>query len=141
MPKLYFYDAGLAAYLLGISSAEQITVHPLRGALFESFIISELLKMRFNRGMASNLYFWRNNTGDEIDVVAENGDILHPLEIKSGQTVVDDFFSGLKKWRKFAAGVGDRNILIYGGSGNQKRSDTDVLSWRSLAEIEGIITG
>lgn len=141
MPKLYFYDTGVVAYLLGISSSEQLAVHPMRGAIFETFVISELLKMRFNLGLQSNLYFWRNNTGDEIDVLVEDGDRLHPIEIKSGQTVVSDYFSGLIKWRKIAGTTGKRGTLVYGGKNNQLRADVDVISWQHLTELEGMATG
>jgi hypothetical protein len=141
MPKLYFFDTGIVAYLLGISSSEQIAVHPMRGAIFETFVISELLKMRFNLGLQSNLYFWRNNTGDEIDVIVEDGDRLHPIEIKSGQTVVSDYFSGLIKWRKISGTTGSGEVLVYGGEKNQRRADVDVISWRHLPELERMATG
>ncbi|NDE74058.1 MAG: ATP-binding protein, partial [Betaproteobacteria bacterium] len=90
-PKLYFHDTGLAAYLMGIQDANHLSIHPARGALFENLVISELLKQRFNQGLPSNLYFWRNNTGDEVDLLIEQGDFLVPVEIKSGQTFNADF--------------------------------------------------
>ncbi|MDQ8209510.1 DUF4143 domain-containing protein [Coraliomargarita sp. SDUM461003] len=86
-PKIYFYDVGLAIRLLGIESPQQLDTHPLRGALFENWVILELLKGRFNLGLLNNLSFWRNNTGHEIDVLMDRGGQLIPIEIKSGQTV------------------------------------------------------
>ncbi|MBI4838660.1 MAG: ATP-binding protein, partial [Nitrospirae bacterium] len=77
-PKLYFYDTGLAAWLLNIQDAGHLSVHPARSSLFESLVVSELLKARFNRGLVSNLFFWRDNTGIEVDIVAEKGDRLIP---------------------------------------------------------------
>lgn len=141
MPKLYFYDTGIAAYLLGISSAGQMEVHPMRGPLFETFVISEMLKMRYNSGLPSNLYFWRDSAGDEIDVIVEEGGMLHPVEIKSGQTVAKDYFDSLIKWRKITGTTGRREVVVYGGKSNQRRADVEVISWRNLPELEALSTG
>ena len=81
-PKLYFLDTGLAAWLLGIQSKDQISIHSMRGALFEGWVLQELLKARYNHALVSNLYFWRDNTGNEIDILLENGERLRPIEIK-----------------------------------------------------------
>jgi len=94
-PKLYFYDAGLAAWLLNIQDAAHLALHPQREGLFECLIASELLKCRFNKGLPPNLYFWRNNKGDEIDLIVDRGEELIPVEIKSGRTLNADFFSAL----------------------------------------------
>lgn len=94
-PKLYFYDSGLLAYLLGISSPEMVNIHSHKGALFETWVISELLKGRMHRGLKEHFYFWRDNVGHEIDCLAERGDRLLPIEIKAGKTVSTDFFKGL----------------------------------------------
>ena len=134
-PKLYFFDTGLAAWLLGINDPKQISIHAMRGPLFESLAISELLKGRFNKGLASNLYFWRDNTGNELDVIAEQADRLIPIEIKSGQTVTQDYFTGLKKWRTFAGASAGPAFVIYGGNESQKRSGVEVLPWRDLVNL------
>ena len=98
MPKLYFYDVGLVAWLMGIREPEQITTHPLRGEIFETFIISELMKSRFNHGERADLYFWRDSNGNEVDVIFDQGGKLMPLEIKSGKTLTKESTAGLKKW-------------------------------------------
>ncbi|HLE16782.1 MAG TPA: DUF4143 domain-containing protein, partial [Syntrophales bacterium] len=134
-PKLYFFDTGLASWLLGINDVKQISIHAMRGPLFESLAISELLKGRFNKGLASNLYFWRDNTGNEMDVIAEQADRLIPIEIKSGQTVTQDYFTGLKKWRTFAGASAGPAFIIYGGNESQKRSGVEVLPWRDLVNL------
>lgn len=137
-PKLYFYDTGLAAWLQGIQSAEQLITHPARGALFETWVVAELIKYRFNAALTSNLYFWRDSTGNEVDVLIENADKLTPIEIKSGQTIASDFFDGLRKFSAMAKADVPRSALIYGGSQNQKRENTDVISWmntKNLSEI------
>lgn len=129
-PKLYFVDTGLAAFLLGIRDPEQLSIHAARGALFENFVISELLKRRYNQGLPSNLYFWRNNTGEEVDVVIEQGEQLMPVEIKSGQTFHTDFLAGLKRWTQFAGDAALPPQLVYGGDDNMLRSGVAVQSWR-----------
>src|SRR3989338_1729832 len=126
-PKLYFYDTGLAAWLLGINDAKQMSIHSMRGALFENLMISELLKGRFNKALASNLYFWRDNTGNEIDVLIEKTGTLIPVEIKSGQTVTKDYFTGLKKWLTIADATAGSPYVIYGGNEGQKRLGIEVL--------------
>jgi predicted AAA+ superfamily ATPase len=134
-PKLYFYDTGLASWLLSIQDAAHLSIHPLRGPLFESFIVSELLKGRFNRGLKANLFFWRDNLGNEIDVVIEKGEQLIPLELKSGQTITADYFKGLNQWSKISGpSLGDP-YLVYGGDENQKRSGVNVLSWKAISEL------
>jgi predicted AAA+ superfamily ATPase len=132
-PKLYFYDTGLAAFLLGIRDAEHLSIHSARGALFENFVVSELLKNRYNQGLASNLYFWRNNTGDEVDVVIEQGEKLMPMEIKSGQTFNADFLTGINKWMKIAGDAALTAQLVYGGSENMTRNGVEVRSWKQIS--------
>jgi predicted AAA+ superfamily ATPase len=89
---LYFLDTGLLSYLVRIRSAEDIRIHAQYGSIFESFIISELLKGYLNMGEEPSIYFWRDSTGNEIDVIIDQGRNLTPLEIKAGQTIASDFF-------------------------------------------------
>lgn len=132
MPKLYFYDTGLASYLLGIQNPDQLSTHAQRGALFEAFVVAEFLKRRLNEGLPSNLYFWRNNTGDEIDLLIEHGSELQPIEIKSGQTFTADFLKPLLKWMKIADASVRAPLLVYGGDEALRIRDIDVMSWRGL---------
>jgi len=134
-PKLYFYDTGLVAWLIGIHEKSQLILHPLRGALFETWAVSELLKGRFNRGLPSNLFFWRDSTGNEVDVLIDCGLTLEPLEIKAGQTVTSDSFVGLRKWSALAEKTAGRARLVYGGDEYQERQDVDVIPWRKIARI------
>lgn len=138
-PKLYFYDTGLASWLLGIQSKSQLMLHPQRGALFETWLVAELLKVRFNNGLPSNLFFWRDNTGNEVDVVIDKGLTLEPLEIKSGQTVSTDSFAGLRKFCKLAGETAGRARLLYGGNERQMRQDVDVIPWADVAGVEKIL--
>jgi len=136
-PKLYFHDTGLAAYLMGIQDANHLSIHPARGALFENLVISELLKQRFNQGLPSNLYFWRNNTGDEVDLLIEQGEYLMPVEIKSGQTFNADFLTGLTKWMRYAGATALPAQLVYGGDDTMTRQGVQVRSWRNLKDLQG----
>ncbi|HFD86152.1 MAG TPA: ATP-binding protein [Gammaproteobacteria bacterium] len=128
-PKLYFLDTGLASWLLGIQNSEQLATHVQRGALFETWVISELLKARYNAGETSNLYFWRDRSGHEVDLVIDHGTHLSPLEIKSGQTINRDYFKGLDFWRKLADESAGKAWLVYGGDSRQTRTDVTILPW------------
>jgi predicted AAA+ superfamily ATPase len=133
-PKLYFIDQGLACWLLGIRSSELLAIHPLRGAIFESCIVSECLKARYNRGLPADLYFWRDNNGLEADIVFERGRKLQPVEIKSGQTITGDYIrSGLRAAR-FAAEEALQPWLIYGGDDSYERGGVTVMSWRDCTQ-------
>lgn len=129
MPKLYFYDAGLVSWLLGIRTTEQLETHPLRGSIFETFIVSELAKSMLNRGEKPSLFFWRDSNGNEIDVVAEQGTSLVPIEIKSGKTLTEDSFSGLRKWCALAGNTASHPALIYGGNDSYSQRGIAVSSW------------
>ncbi len=127
-PKLYFHDTGLAAWLLSIETEKAMNLSPMRGPLFENLIISEILKSRYNQAKRSNLHFWRDRAGHEVDLVIDKADGLTPIEIKSGQTLTADSFKGLNWWKKLA-GKND-SFLIYGGDNSYERSGTSVISWQ-----------
>jgi uncharacterized protein len=131
-PKLYFYDVGLACWLLGLRTANQVSRDPLWGSLFENFIVMEALKDRFNAGESAEMYFYRDSEGNEVDLLLPTGGKLHALEIKAGATVNPDYFKGLKNFAanypQALAGGG----VIFGGEQGQSRSDWPVYTWRSL---------
>lgn len=129
MPKLYFYDTGLACSLLGLQKAEQLVSHHMRGNLFENLIINEFIKNRFNQGLPHNLYFWRDNIGHEIDLLVDTGKKLVPVEIKSGKTVTPEYFSGLEYYNKISGQ--SMGMVIYAGDTQQTRSKgITVLPWK-----------
>lgn len=129
-PKLYFHDTGLAAWLLDIRDPAQLETHPSRGALFESLLISEWLKQRYNRALPGNAFFWRDNTGNEIDLLLEHGRRLQPVEMKSGQTPSGDYFSALRKWLALAGPRARRPVVVYGGERGMQREGVRLLPWR-----------
>ncbi|MCX7634884.1 MAG: ATP-binding protein [Syntrophales bacterium] len=138
-PKLYFYDTGLAAWLLNVKDADHLSIHPMRGALFESLVLGEMLKARFNRGKVSNLFFWRNNLGIEIDVLIEKGDALVPVEVKSGKTITQDFFTGINKWQNIAGPSSKEAYLVYGGDQRYTRSGITIIPWDKVEDEEALL--
>jgi predicted AAA+ superfamily ATPase len=137
MPKLYFYDVGLASALLGVQEAGQLEFHPFKGGLFENMVVVELLKQRLNKGKLNNMYFWRNSKGNEIDIVIDNFDELIPIEIKSGKTITNDYFKGLKYWNNLTGFSGGK--VIYGGNDYQKRSNgMEIIPFELITEINSI---
>lgn len=131
-PKLYFYDVGLACWLLGLRNADQVARDPLLGSLFENLVIMEALKTRFNQGESGEMYFFRDATGNEVDLLIPAGRKLRAVEIKAGATVNADYFRGL---RSFAASFPDAlegGSVVYGGDADQSRSDWPVIGWQRL---------
>lgn len=129
-PKLYFYDVGLAAYLIGIQNADQLQAHPLRGALFENMMVAEAFKQQYNHGQSQPISFFRDSQGNEVDLLIETGAGLRAYEIKSAQTIGSDFFKGLDYLKKLNVPIASTH-LIYGGEENQIRSSHKVQSWRT----------
>jgi len=132
-PKLYFLDAGLAAWLLGIRNAETLETHAARGPLFESWVIGELYKQRLNAGQPLDLYFWRDSTGYEVDLIIETATGLKPVEIKSGSTYSPDWTSGLHRWQALAGADSLKPALVYGGDQSYEREGLEVWGWKDVA--------
>jgi uncharacterized protein len=134
MPKLYFLDTGLMAYLLGIRDADTLSTHASRGALFETLVVSEWIKRQFNAGQVAELYFWRDNVGHEVDLLIPHGNQFMLVEIKSGSTFSNDWTVAL---RKLSALFGDAALppgIVYGGEGQYERDGCHVAGWQALAE-------
>jgi predicted AAA+ superfamily ATPase len=134
-PKLYFLDVGLMAWLLGIRDVAVIATHAARGALFETYVISELVKQRFNTGRPADLYFWRDNIGHEVDALYETPLGLQAVEIKSGSTFASDWPASARKWQNFAGDEALRPVIVYGGKGGYEREACRVVGWRELQDF------
>jgi hypothetical protein len=133
-PKIYFYDTGLASYLLRIKP-EQMSTHYLNGGLFETMIISDLFKSYYNRGIVPRIYFWRDRTGREIDCILDEGVDLVPIEVKRGHTINQSFFKNLTFWNELSDTDPEKNYIVYGGDVQQQRSKGSVLGWRKTDAI------
>ncbi|MDA3953996.1 MAG: ATP-binding protein [Bacteroidales bacterium] len=130
-PKLYFYDTAIACSLLRIYNLDHIVNHPLRGALFECLIVSEMIKKQMHQGMDINLYYWRDKTGREIDLLIDEANQVVPVEIKAGKTIHNEFFKNIRYWLKLSGEKSGK--VIYAGDSDQKRSEgIDVISWKNI---------
>jgi predicted AAA+ superfamily ATPase len=134
-PKLYFYDVGLAAYLLGIENSRQIATHPLKGGLFENLVILEALKSRYNRAKRSNLFFYRDSNGNEVDLIYTLANRLVAVEIKAGETVSRQFFTSLSKLRKLLPEQIAGEVLVYGGDSQQVRQQVRVTFPQAFVQV------
>ena len=148
MPKMYFYDTGLACSLLNIRNEEQLKEHYLKGGLYENMVITEILKGRFNRAQTPDLYFWRDLTGHEIDLIAEWGGPIKAIEIKSGSTFQPDFiknvryFSELSKKEPSSRAITDvvgtdsvQGYLVYNGDYQGTHLETKLVPFAQVDSI------
>lgn len=134
-PKLYFYDTGLACALLNLRSEDDLNRHFAKGALFENFIINEVLKNHINRNLNPGSYFWNAAGNHEIDLLLDKGGRLWPIEIKSGRTINSHFFDSLRYFQPLSDAQPEESFLVYGGDEVQHRSIAQVLGWRHLGKI------
>ena len=133
--KLYFFDTGLLCSLLDIQNPIQLNSHYLRGNIFESYIVTEYIKMRYHAGLVPNAFFWRDSTGHEIDLLLEEGENFKAIEIKSGETINSDFFKGLTYFGNLSKLSNENRFLIYGGLKNYRRTAAKVLSWKNFGKM------
>ncbi len=130
-PKLYFLDTGVAAFLLGIENEHQLNSHPLKGNLFENLVFGELLKSRFNAGRISNLYFYRDRSGHEVDFVLDHGASVRAVEVKLGRTIVSDYFKSLTYLGQVVPSL-KQCYVVYGGTETRRQLGSEVIPYRSL---------
>jgi predicted AAA+ superfamily ATPase len=130
-PKLYFIDTGMLCNLLRIREPGDIAVHAMRGAIFETFVAAEYLKAFTHRGISSPLYFWRDRTGHEVDLVIDNGRRLLPIEIKSSRTVTSALYDGLRWFAALGDPVSPRGVLVHGGDETSLREGHATRPWFS----------
>lgn len=134
-PKLYFLDTGIAAHLLGIATPEQLDAHPLRGHLFENMIVAEYWKAAMNAGRTEAVHFWRDSTGNEVDLLIEDGLRFIPIEIKSGATLNSDFLRGLNRFGEFAGEDSHNPALVFGGEGGMAWHGVRVMGWKEAGGV------
>jgi hypothetical protein len=135
-PKLYLLDSGLLCHLLRIATAADLQVHAARGAVFETWVVAETLKHRYNLGLGADLYFWRDNHGLEVDLVFEHQGRLHAVECKSGTTYAADWLRPVRRWQAAVGAEAAPPLLVHGGETSHGRADHGVLSWRELGTAE-----
>jgi predicted AAA+ superfamily ATPase len=131
-PKLYFLDVGLMAWLIGIRDTVTLDTHVSRGALFETFVVSELIKRQYNQGQNADLYFWRDSIGNEIDLLLDTPQGLQAIEIKSGSTFASDWIKGFKVWKRNTQVNTLIPRIIYGGTDSYDREGHQVMGWPDI---------
>lgn len=135
-PKLYFYDTGLACALIGMDSVDQLRKYHQRGAIIETFIISNIIKHYYNNGIRPrHVYFWQDKTGHEVDCLIQKVNDLIPVEIKSSLTITSDFFEGLRYWQDLTKNIYPKGYIVYGGSRDYERSEGRIVSWKNIETI------
>jgi len=133
-PKLYFYDTGLLCYLLGITSQSSLESHSMYGNIFENWVITEIKKNRFNQGINEGLYFFRDSTGNEIDLLMENEGRTMAVEIKSSKKINSGMLNGLRYWKKNNSGA--QGLLIYGGEKEDElEAGIHTVNWKKVSDI------
>ena len=133
-PKIYFTDVGLASYLLGIESPAQTARDPLIGNLFENMVVIEALKSRLNAGREPELYFYRDNRGDEVDLLFRRNRQLIPIEIKAAMTFNTEFVKGITRFRKIAS-TAQKGYVVYAGNLTPDLPHARVLRFTEVEEI------
>jgi predicted AAA+ superfamily ATPase len=134
-PKLYFYDTGLLCHLLKITNPKSIQLHPLKGSLFENLIVAEAFKQNDHKYLHADFCFWRDASGNEVDLLVEHNDKLSIAEIKASSTIKNEYFKGLNYFGALEGSNVKSKNLIYTGALNQKRSQLNVLSWKETGAI------
>ncbi|MES2663526.1 MAG: ATP-binding protein [Pseudomonadota bacterium] len=129
-PKLYFYDTALVCHLLNIDSAEHLSLHSARGAIFEGFVITETIKHFLNQGKRAPVFFWRDHAGLELDLLIELGNSLTAIEIKSSETYTSELLKGLKKWIQIASNAHIKSALIYAGADSMTTEKINIVPWQ-----------
>jgi predicted AAA+ superfamily ATPase len=134
-PKLYFYDTGLLCHLLKITNPKSIQLHPLKGSLFENLIVAEAFKQNDHKYLHADFCFWRDASGNEVDLLVEHNDKLSIAEIKASSTIKNEYFKGLNYFGALEGSNVKSKNLIYTGALNQKRSQLNVFSWKETGAI------
>ncbi len=136
MPKLHFYDTGLACWLLGIRDAGQLRNHPLRGAIFETWVVSEICKHRQNRGEPRRMYYYRDRAGTEADLVVDHGDRRTVVEAKVAKTAASEAFGAVSRVRDvLGENAPCEAELVYGGDTGQERHSVRLRPWAELHAV------
>ena len=133
-PKIYFYDTGLACHLLNLNTASTIEQYYMRGSLFENWVISEMMKNRFNANKPTAFYFWKDSNAVEVDLVVNEDGRTNLFEMKYSFTIKSDFWKGIASFRNTAPHLTGSNNVIYVGDEKQARTNGTFVSWRSIAE-------
>lgn len=134
-PKLYFYDTGLLSFLLKLNDPKDLLLHPMKGSLFENFVIAEFIKNNYHQNLNRDFWFWRDVQGHEVDLIWQDTPKMNILEIKATQTIMTDMFKGLTYFENLAGDSIQSKTLIHTGDFSQKRELGNLVSWEKIDEI------
>lgn len=140
-PKLYFSDVGMLSYLLGIETVRQISHDRLRGGLFENLVLLEIMKSRMNRGKEPNVFFYRDNHQNEVDIVIKQADLLIPVEVKSTMTFNSALLKNLLFYKKLVGNRAPVAFLVYGGEEEHQINDCHVINYKNVSKIYELLEG
>ena len=132
-PKIYFYDTAVVCFLLGIETPEQLPTHPLRGAIFENYVVLEFLKNRYNAGKTNNLFFYKDKSQREIDILQQFGSQYNAYEVKSSTTFHSEFSSNLNYLKKIFRDTLVKRQVIYDGNSDLDTSENGVVNFRKIS--------
>ncbi|OGC23959.1 AAA family ATPase [candidate division WOR-1 bacterium RIFOXYB2_FULL_42_35] len=132
-PKVYFLDSGFLCFLLQIKNPKEWATHPQLGSIFETFIVSEIFKSFTHAGLTPPLYFWRDRSGTEIDLLIDHGGKGFPVEIKASQTINQDFLRPISSWLKLPNNKQTEGAIVFGGKNYQKRSKLQIVPWYAVS--------
>jgi predicted AAA+ superfamily ATPase len=130
-PKIFFYDPGIVCSLLGFTSSDQLFANYMRGNIFESMIVSDLLKQQLNHGVRPSCYYWRDKSDFEIDCIVEQGGNITPIEIKASNTPDIEALAKLAPWNELTSTIPKNNILVYGGDNDWDTPKGRIVGWHS----------
>lgn len=136
-PKLYFYDTGLLCYLMNIDKPSQLLTHFAKGAIFENYVLAELLKDRFNQGLSPGMFYWKDNHNKEIDCIIETSTGPLAIEIKSSATFSMSFFENINFWKQLDPS-NKMGAVVYGGDKSFPAREGHVVAWNDLGSLKVI---
>lgn len=130
--KLYFYDTGLACFLLGIKNENTLIGSEFKGALFENLIINEYMKQNLHQNLYHDFYYWRDSNGHEVDLLVSNQTAYDAIEIKATKTILPKLFEGIDLLASIGKSTINRKIVVYGGQASQNRTHYQIWAWHDV---------
>lgn len=133
-PKLYFNDPGLACFLLDIESPRQLERDKMRGAIFENYVVMEVIKHRYNRGLLNGVYFYRDSNQNEVDILLKQEGEITAIEVKYSMTYHPSFEKHISKLSEWIKTPVSKKLIVYSGDFENTAGDINLINYRHLQE-------